>query len=90
MKFKFKDNNGHRWERICREACKQSGRFLFPKLEAFLSLEEALEQKPLQGKGWMLSNIENQNKGFTDIDSAYHVNRKGCWWDLREVGIKTK
>jgi RsmE family RNA methyltransferase len=45
---------------------------LFPKLEAFLSLKEALDQKPLQGKGWMLSNIENQNKGFTDIDSVDH------------------
>jgi 16S rRNA (uracil1498-N3)-methyltransferase len=45
---------------------------LFPKLEAFLSLEEALEQKPLQGKGWMLSNIENQNKGFPDSESSDH------------------
>ena len=61
-----------RWERICREACKQSGRFLFPKLEAFLSLEEALEQKPLQGKGWMLSNTENQNKGFPDSEFSDH------------------
>ena len=45
---------------------------MFPKLEAFLSLEEALEQKPLKGKGWMLSNIENQNKGFPDSESSDH------------------
>ncbi|MEC8272498.1 MAG: RsmE family RNA methyltransferase, partial [SAR324 cluster bacterium] len=45
---------------------------LFPKLEAFPSLEDALEQKPLQGKGWMLSNIENQNKGFLDCGSSDH------------------
>ena len=38
----------------------------------FLSLEKALEQKPLQGKGWILSNIENQNKGFPDSESSDH------------------
>ena len=36
------------------------------------TLEEALEQNPLQGKGWMLGNIENQKKGFTDIESVDH------------------
>ena len=55
-----------RWHRICKEACKQSGRLLFPKVSAYLSLDDAFVKNPLQGEGWMLCTEDQKIQGFPE------------------------
>ena len=55
-----------RWQRICREACKQSGRFLFPELKGYNSLDEAFENNPLQGDGWILCTKEDNTRTISE------------------------